>query len=150
MNITLEPVTIDNFEDIIEMELPPDQAGFVATNAQSVAQAHYYPEFRPLAICLDGKPVGFMLYDVASHDIPGNYGIYRLMVLHAYQNRGIGRRAMEMLLGRLRDQSDVHRITICYKPENHVARAFYASLGFAETGVIEDGDMIAEILLPRH
>lgn len=44
LNITLEPVTIDNFEDIIEMELPPDQAGFVATNAQSVAQAHYYPD----------------------------------------------------------------------------------------------------------
>lgn len=33
MNVTLESVTIDNFEVLIDMELQPEQARFLARNA---------------------------------------------------------------------------------------------------------------------
>ena len=44
MNVTLEAVTIDNFEALMDMALPPEQAGYLASNAYSIAQAHYYLE----------------------------------------------------------------------------------------------------------
>ncbi|MET0983247.1 MAG: GNAT family N-acetyltransferase [Telluria sp.] len=147
MNVTLEPVTIDNFEALMDMELPPEQAPFLASNAYSIAQAHYYADWRPRAIYCDGSPAGFTLYDVTGNDEPGHYAIYRLMVDYPRQHQGIGRRAMEVLLSEIRGYADARRITICYKPDNATARAFYASLGFIETGIDELGEMVAEILL---
>jgi diamine N-acetyltransferase len=147
LNVTLEPITRANFEAVMDIELPPEQARYVASNAYSIAQAHYYPQFQPRAICHDGKPVGFLLFGLPEEHAPGHYGIYRLMVDAALQNRGIGRRAMELLLRDLRARPDARRIWICYKPENAVGRRFYASLGFSEVGVDDEGEMIAEIRL---
>lgn len=143
--VTLEPVTLDNAETLIEMRLPPEQDRWLADNAASIAQAGFYPNWRTRAICCDGEPAGFLLYDVAANDEPGHYGIYRFMVAHARQGRGIGRRAMALLLAELRAQPDAKRITVCYKPENAVARSLYRSCGFTEVGVDATGEMIAEI-----
>jgi diamine N-acetyltransferase len=147
MNVTLQPITIDNFEAVMDMELPPEQARFLASNAYSIAQAHYYPDWQPRAIYCDGVPAGFALYDVSGNGEAGHYAIYRLMVDHARQHQGIGRRALELLLAEIRGHADARRITICYKPDNATARRFYASLGFLETGIDELGEMVAEIRL---
>jgi len=147
MNVTLQPVTIDNFEVLMDMELPPEQARYLASNAYSIAQAHYNTDLRPRAIYCDGSPAGFALYDVTGNDEPGHYAIYRLMLDYPRQNQGIGRRAMELLLAEIRGFADAHRITICYKPDNPTARRFYASLGFVETNIDELGEMVAEIVL---
>lgn len=147
MQITLEPVTIDNFETLMEMTLPPEQDRFIANNAFSIAQSRFYPEYQPRAIYCDGQPAGFPLYDTASGDEPGTYGIYRLMVEHSRQGRGIGRKALELLLAELRAQPDARRITICYHPDNTGARSLYLGCGFTEVGIDADGEMIAEIRL---
>ncbi|SHG77766.1 GNAT family N-acetyltransferase [Massilia sp. CF038] len=145
MNVTLHPITIDNFEAVMDLELPPEQARYLDSNAYSIAQAHYYPDWQPRAIYCDGTPVGFALYDTSGDDEPGHYAIYRLMVAHHLQNKGIGRRAMALLLDEIRAQPDVRRVTICYKTDNPTARRFYASLGFAEIGLSEDGEMVAQL-----
>jgi diamine N-acetyltransferase len=147
VNVTLEAVTIDNFEALMDMELPPEQAAYLASNAYSIAQSHYYPDWRPRAIYADGAPAGFALYDIEGDGEPGCYAIYRLMVDHPRQNQGIGRRAMALLLDEIRACRDARRITICYKPGNVTARRFYASLGFIETGIDERDEMVAEIRL---
>jgi diamine N-acetyltransferase len=147
VNVTLEAVTIDNFEALMDMELPPEQAAYLASNAYSIAQSHYYPDWRPRAIYADGAPAGFALYDIEGDGEPGCYAIYRLMVDHPRQNQGIGRRAMALLLDEIRACRDARRITICYKPGNGTARRFYASLGFVETGIDERDEMVAEIRL---
>lgn len=147
LNVTLEAVTIDNFEALMAMELPPDQAAFLASNAYSIAQAHYYPDFRPRAIYCDGVPAGFALYDSKGDDEAGHYAIYRLMVDHARQSQGIGRAAMLLLLDEIRACPDARRISICYKPDNANAQRFYASLGFTEIGIDQRDEMVAEIRL---
>lgn len=145
MNVTLEPITRKNFEDVMNIELPPHQAQFVASNAFSIAQASFYPGYRPRAIHYDGQLAGFLLYSINAYDEPGCYGIFRLMVDPKFQGRGVARHAMELLLEELRAQPDLRRITICYMPGNEVGKRFYASLGFVETGLDDEGEMIAEI-----
>ena len=147
MNVTLAPVTIDNFEALMDMELPPEQAAFLASNTYSIAQSHYYPDYQPRAIYCDGAPAGFALYDTSGNDEAGHYAIYRLMVDHARQRQGIGHAAMLLLLAEIRACADARRISICYKPGNANAQRFYASLGFVEIGIDALNEMVAETRL---
>ena len=146
-SVTLRPIDGHNFQLFMDMELPPHQREFLASNAYSIAQAKFYADYIPRGIYCDDLPAGFLLYDRQSNDVPGDYGIYRFMVDFPQQGKGIGRRAMALLLAELKAQPDAQRITICYKPGNSAARAFYRSFGFAETGLDDIGEMIAEIRL---
>jgi diamine N-acetyltransferase len=143
--VTLEDITVDNFEDYMHMELPEHQRGYLSSNAFSIAQAKFYDDYIPRGICYEGKPAGFLLYDKQSNNNVGEYGIYRFMVDYTQQGKGIGRHAMDLLLSELKAQPDVKLITICYKPDNTNAQAFYRSFGFEETGLDDIGEMIAVI-----
>lgn len=145
MNVTLHDITEDNFEEFMDMELPEPQRDLLASNAYSIAQSRFYPDYIPRAVYCDGKPAGFLLYDRCAGGVLGDYAIYRFMVDHAQQGRGIGRRAMALLLEALRAKDDVRRITICYHTRNERAQAFYASFGFVETGLDASGEMVAEL-----
>ena len=63
--VTLREVTRENLDDILDLKVIREQENFVASNAVSIAQAHFYPVcpetawFR--AIYADEVPVGFVL-----------------------------------------------------------------------------------------
>ena len=38
-------------------------------------------------------------------------------------------------------------VYLSYEPENVVAKSLYASLGFMETGKIEEGELVAKMIL---
>jgi diamine N-acetyltransferase len=145
LDVILRDITEENFEDFMEMELPEHQRDLLASNAYSIAQSRFYPDYIPRAIYCDGAPAGFLLYDRRADDVDGDYAIYRFMVDHPRQGQGIGRRAMALLLAELRAQPDLRRITICYHARNERARDFYAGFGFVETGVDTRGEMVAEL-----
>ena len=74
------------------------------------------------------------------------YNIFRFMVDRRHQGRGIGYTAMQCVLEEIRAQGPFERIAICYLPSNQIARDFYGSLGFRETGLSEEtGEVIAVI-----
>lgn len=145
LDVTLRAIDGKNFEAFMDMELPPHQRDFLHNNAYSIAQSKFYTDFVARGIYCNDVPAGFLLYDIASNNIPGEYGIYRFMVDYPQQGRGIGRRAMALLLEELGAKPDMHLITICYKPDNTSARDFYRSFGFEETGLDDIGEMIAVI-----
>jgi diamine N-acetyltransferase len=149
MTITLQAVTEHNFDAIVELPLLPEQQDYLASNAYSIAQASFYPDsFFTRAIYLDDKPVGFLMYvSLADEGQPGEYAIYRFMIDSGEQGKGYGRRAISLALDEIRSRPDAKVIQICYWPNNPVAKDFYASLGFVETGLDEEGEMYAEIRL---
>ncbi|RDB43350.1 GNAT family N-acetyltransferase [Halomonas sp. DQ26W] len=147
MDVTLENITRENFEAVIALEVASSQRDYVADNLYSIAESSFHPTYQPRAIFYDGKVVGFLMYEsFHPHDRPPAYNIFRLMVDRRQQGRGIGHRAMQCVLDEIRAQGPFERIAICYVPTNQVARNFYASLGFQETGLSEEtGEVIAEI-----
>ena len=147
MTISLREVTIDNFESLMDMELPKHQRDLLHSNAYSIAQARFYPEFVPRAIYQDERPVGFALYNREDGGRPGHYGIYRFMIDFPLQSQGLGRRAMALLLDEIKAAPDAESVSICYHPTNERASAFYKSFGFAEVGIDCNQEMIAEIRL---
>ena len=72
-----------------------------------------------------------------------------LMVGVEYQGRGYGRAAIEQALDLLKRQPDCREILISYMPENTVAERLYASLGFRPTGEIDDGEVVARLVVGR-
>jgi len=141
--VRLEAVTPRNRSAILALELPPHQRGFVATNAESLAEAAEDDEAIPRAIVADGRVVGFLMYSAPEDDDEAI--VYRLMIDRSWQGRGLGRASVATLLEEIAGQSRIRRVLICYEPENEAARHLYASFGFVEKGLDEDGEMMAAL-----
>lgn len=147
MKIELKEVNYDNFDAVVELQLLKHQENYLASNVYSIAQSKFDPHYHPRAIYADHKLLGFLMYNTLDCGVAHQTGIHRFMIDHRYQGQGIGRRAMQAALVEIRHIPNVERITICYHPENPLAKAFYASFGFKEIGLDEDGEMIAVINL---
>ncbi len=147
MGVTLKSITRENFEAVIALEVATSQRDYVADNLYSIAESSFHPTYQPRAIYWGGEVVGFLMYESFHHnERPPVYNIFRLMVDRRYQGRGIGHSAMQCVLDEIKAQGPFERIAICYVSTNQVARDFYASLGFQETGMSEETDeVIAEI-----
>jgi diamine N-acetyltransferase len=151
MTVTLRDVTRENYEKVGALQLLESQRKYLASNAFSLAQLHFYPDFRPRAIYSDEELVGFLMYaPLTEHGKPHDYKIFRFMIDHRHQGNGVGRQALQLALDEIRQNVRVDRIEICYKTDNPVAKDFYTSFGFVESGFDEEGnDVIAEIV-PSH
>ena len=141
MQVTLDAITVDNYEAVCDLEVSQAQQDFVAGNTWSLVQAAFHPGYPTRAIQADGELVGFFMW---VPETPQRTSIWRFMVDQRWQGRGIGRRALELALAQIRDTPGLAEIEICYNPHNPVAGAFYGSFGFVETGMDDDGeDMLA-------
>ena len=148
MPISLRAVTADNFDILSELPLLPQQRDYLASNDYSIAQASFHPAtMHTRAVYCDEEVIGFLMFvSPDDEDPPGHYQIWRFMVDHRRQGQGHGRAALGLALAEIRARPDARSIEICYKPGNANARQFYASMGFVEKGMDEDGnDMLAVI-----
>lgn len=134
------------FYQILNLQVEESQKNFVAPNAYSLAEAWFHERIaRPFAIALqDGTPVGFCMGCV---DVKKPYfGVWRLMVDRKHQGKGYGRRALKELVAYLKAEG-APEVFLSYEPENTVAAALYRSEGFVETGEVDDGELVAKLVL---
>ena len=139
--VSLREVTRENLRAILRLKVAPEQEQFVASNAISIAEAHFYPEvawFR--AIYADETPVGFMmLSDDAARP---RYFLWRLMIDARYQKFGFAAKAMELLLDYVRTRPGAKEIFLSCVPGEGSPSGFYEKLGFALTGEIDRDEVI--------
>ena len=144
VDVELREITSETVRTICELAVADDQRSFVAPNAVSIAEAHFEPRHWMRAIYAGGEPAGFVLLfeDPAEPD----YGVWRLMVAEGFQRRGIGRRAMELLIERWREIG-APEAALSVEPDNEHAIAFYESLGFRLTGEKEGSELVMRMPL---
>lgn len=147
-NISLQLVTQKNFRDVIRLKAEEENpTRFIASNMYSLAECSVYPELFPLAIYLEDKVIGFLLYEYSSvPEDDGFYWISRFMIDYQYQNKGYGKKAMLQFVEMLKQKPIFTKIGLSYVPENHEARRFYHSLGFKENGEILQGEIVTEYI----
>ncbi|HNK64640.1 MAG TPA: GNAT family N-acetyltransferase [Anaerolineales bacterium] len=153
------PVTIDNWREISRLKVREDQARFVAPNLRSIAETQFGFKDKPglghwtassFGLYDEGQPVGYFMI-ARNEQNPKMQGyIVRLMVDENYQGRGFGRFAMNWILETFRADKTIRTVAIDYEPDNEAARRLYASLGFRETGEIEDGEVVAILELKKQ
>ena len=152
--VTLTEVTADSVRAVIDLEVTPEQRGFVAPNAVSIAEAYFEKGAWFRAIEADGAAVGFvMLFDptlpgatIEPDDKPGDIGLWRFMIDHRKQRRGIGRKALDLIVSHARTRPGAKRLVSSYVPGAGGPRDFYLRYGFTETGEMDEDEVV--IALP--
>jgi len=134
--ISLREVTKDTVRTICNLHVSESQKQFVAPNAVSIAEAHFTKEAWFRAIYADEVPVGFvMLWEDPTE---GRYFLWRFMIDEKFQDRGYGRRALELVIHHVKENSMAKGLRLTYCKGEGSPQAFYEKMGFADTGKILD------------
>ena len=149
--VTLREITAETVRAVTDLSVAEHQKRFVATNAESLAQALFAPEAWYRAIYLDDEPVGFvMLSDDSLLDpVPEKpeVALWRFMVDARHQHLGVGRVAMRLVLEHVRRKGLFEAMSLSFVPEEGGPEAFYRSFGFVPTGEIDDGEVVMVLAL---
>lgn len=159
--LRIEKINGKNVWDILKLSVNDDQKEFVASNDVSIIEAYTTitnnGKAYPFGIYDDDIPVGFVMigYDKDDYwdDAPAvadnNYNLWRLMIDKKYQQKGYGRKAIELALEFIRTFpcGKAEYCWLSYEPDNKVAKTLYESYGFIETGDMDGEEIIAVLKL---
>ena len=142
MNITLQPITEENFLDAFNLKLKKEQESFVSHPVRSLAQAYVYrDQCQPFGIYHEDIMVGYVMV-IYDYDIP-EYDIWHMMIDKDRQGLGYGTAALQRCLEYIAKKpfGDSDRVVLTCHRENGAALALYRKFGFAETGNADDEEI---------
>ena len=139
--VTLQEITADTVRAVTSLRVTPEQESYVASNAVSIAQAHFHKEAWFRAIYAGTNLVGFvMLRDktlLSAELRQTEISLWRFMIDRQYQKSGYGRQALALVLAHARSRPKVLSIQTSYVVGPHGPKDFYLSLGFRHTGDVK-------------
>jgi diamine N-acetyltransferase len=144
-NVTLREVTADTVRAICALEVAPEQRGYVAPNAVSIAQAHFEPKAWFRAVYADETPVGFVMLHVDPEE--KEYYLWRFMIAAEHQGHGYGRQALDLVVEFVRGQPGATALGSSFVPGEAGPREFYLRYGFEETGEVEGDERVIRLAL---
>ena len=153
LNITIRPVDHSNWKDVINLKVKENQENYIASNVTSIAQSKIFEDHFNLAINCEEQTTGYILYFFTAdnnNQIPkylkqddGFYTeIVRFMIDAKYQRKGIGSKALKLLLGHLHDEHGSRTIWMSYIKENLTSGNFFKNCGFQETEIEEKYEFV--------
>jgi diamine N-acetyltransferase len=152
-SISLREITADTLSAILALDVAPGQHRYVASNAKSIAEAHFEPAAWFRAVYAGNEPVGFaMLYDptrTPAPETPGICWLWRLMIDKRHQRKGYGAAALRQLIAHVKTLPGISAFRVSYVPGDGDAGAFYRRLAFRDTGTVDDGEIVLELDLAQ-
>jgi len=142
-NVSLREITAETLGPVLKLEVSDDQRGFVATNAVSIAQAHFSDLAWFRAIYAGEEPVGFVVLSVDREK--QEYWVWHFMIGAAHQGRGYGRAALLLVIDHVRTLPGATELKLSFVPKDGNPRPFYESLGFELTGEEEEGEKVMRL-----
>lgn len=137
MSVTLRDITGDNYFQVLELKISPEQeaAKFVSPVVRSLADAWFYREegiTYPKAIYAKDDLVGFIMYDLDTEE--QQVFIWRFLIDQRYQGKGYGRQTIETVLAMAKEQAKITKVVADYVDGNEPMKKILLDLGFEETG----------------
>ena len=137
MSVTLRDITGDNYFQVLELKISPEQeaAKFVSPVVRSLADAWFYREegiTYPKAIYAKDDLVGFIMYDLDPES--QQVFIWRFLIDQRYQGKGYGRQTIETVLAMAKEQAQMTKVVADYVDGNEPMKKILLNLGFEETG----------------
>jgi len=143
--ISLHQVSHENWRDIANLKVFEAQREFVAQPSYYLALCCYGNDWRPLAIYLDEKVIGFMMWTTDPAD--GSCWLGGILVEKSLQNRGYGKGAVKAAISMLQKKHGFSNFALSYQPANVVAKDLYSKIGFIEMDEWEDDEIVARLTL---
>ena len=135
--IELRRITKENLEEVLKLRVSEQQESFVSSVAYSLAQAYVYHETAfPFAIYADDTVVGFIM--MGYYEDRKQYTLWKFLIDKNQQNKGYGKEALKQGILYLKDKFDAREIYTGVALGNEKAKHLYSSIGFRETGLMED------------
>ena len=141
MPVALVEVTRENVDAVCKLRVAERQERLVAPAAVTVAEAKCHgPGAFLRAITFEDRPVGLVWVQT---DEPVPY-LVRYMVDTGWQGRGIGRRAVALVLDELRDMG-LDEVELSYVPSEDGAERFWLACGFQATGRMHGDEVLVRM-----
>ena len=152
----LREITFETVRSIIKLDVSANQQAFVASNAVSIAEAHFCPGAWFRGVYVENTPVGFvMLFDptilgsverepIARDEIR----LWRLMIDHRHQRKGYGKMVLDLVCEKARLGGKANRLLSSYIVGSDGPEGFYMSYGFHKTGQFRNNGQEIEIVFP--
>ena len=154
MLVSLREITADTVRLITSLSVSPDQQGFVASNAVSLAEALFNETAWYRAIYVGESPAGFaMLYDESLRAAPPPtplVGLWRFMIDSRFQGQGIGAAALQQVIAHVSSKCLFSSLVTSYVPGPGCPEPFYLRAGFRHTGKLDDGEVVLELPLSAN
>lgn len=141
--ITVRAVDSDNWREVAKLSVSEEQLQFVTTPSYYLALC-CYSSWHPLAVYKKDKVIGFMMWGIDDDESCWLGGI---LIDKLEQRKGYGRKAVEAAITSLKAQTNTSDFALSYQAENSVARHLYKSMGFVETGEMEEDEIVARLNL---
>jgi RimJ/RimL family protein N-acetyltransferase len=143
--VQLVEITPENVAEVLALKTHRTQEEFVAPMLRSFADA-LIPEVvngAPVvpwmrAVTADDEIVGFVMLALTTEHHPEPY-LWRLLVDRLHQRRGIGERALGLVIAECRRRGDRTLLT-SWGEGRGSPRGFYIANGFEPTGEVVDGE----------
>ena len=125
---------------ILQLDINPEQKNLVASNAVSIAQAHFNKDAWFRAIYADSKPIGFVMISDTSLKYKTNpkhrpsYYLWRFMIDAKYQGKGYGKEAMKLIINHVKSRPKAKEFLLSHSKSDGNAGEFYKKYGFEYTG----------------
>jgi diamine N-acetyltransferase len=144
--VSLRPVDAGSWRDVARLTVAPGQERFVASPTYYLALCAYGDVWQPMSVndARSGAVVGFLMWGI--DDADASCWLGGVLLDAAHQGHGVGRAAIVEALRVLGPRSRSAGFALAYHPDNTVARSLYASLGFVETGEVDDDEVVARLL----
>ncbi|MEU4689323.1 GNAT family N-acetyltransferase [Actinoplanes sp. NPDC023714] len=146
----LAEITTANYEAALALAVRPDQQDLVEPVTHSLAEAYVYRDRAWPRLIYDGDElVGFVMAfldfawgatDPRPEDLRS--GLWRLAVAADAQGRGYGTFAVDQVCAMLRARGCASAY-VTYEPRAGGPEPFYRKLGFAPTGELSEGQVVA-------
>ncbi|MGE7545979.1 GNAT family N-acetyltransferase [Sporosarcina newyorkensis] len=136
MSLHIREVTTDNWEDIAYLSVNDDQKNFIESNAFSLAQSKFEPEWKSVGLYDEEELIGYAMHgrDKATNDV----WLDRFMIDHNHQGKGYASRFLKHLLIEMQKKYDCEMIYLSIYPDNTKAQRLYEKFGFVLNGKIDN------------
>ena len=146
LDIVLKAVTVENWLDMINLEITKEQEDFVALPAEAIAASKFYDHYVNRGIYLGDKAVGFMQYYPNYRDgKPHEIFIDQLLIDVEFQGKGYGSAATALAIEEIKALSGFNSISICYVEGHDIMQRFFERFGFTVIQQDEFDETIMEL-----
>lgn len=123
--VKIIPLDRWNWERFIELEVGAQQSDFVPSVLFSLAQANF-EKLTAMGVLYADIPVGFLMYA----RLNGIFWVNRILIDKAFQQKGIGREALMLLISELEGIDASAEIRTSCAKQNHSAIRLFEQVGF--------------------
>ncbi len=143
--ISLVPVTKENWKTAVFLTTDPERLNpldqqWIASNAFSLLQALYEPDWDCRLILADEKAVGFVFYGYwAEKD---RYLLCRYMIDERYQGKGYGSAALPLIVEQIRRQYGCRDVYLTLEVAYARAIHLYTAFGFRRMEEMDETERV--------